>query len=87
MSISAVEGDNLDALAERVEDALPDLRRADLRLPNDDEAMSLVSWLYDRARVENVSYEADEVRIVFAGRPAVVERAEARAGALAPDSR
>lgn len=87
VSISAVEGDNLDALAERVEDALPDLRRADLRLPNDDEAMSLVSWLYDRARVENVSYEADEVRIVFAGRPAVVERAEARAGALAPDSR
>ncbi|WP_158059392.1 GTPase HflX [Halorussus halophilus] len=87
VAISATEDENLGALCERVAAALPDLHHADLRLPNDDEAMSLVSWLYDRARVEDVTYGDDEVRIEFDGHPSVVERARAKADALAPEAR
>ncbi|PSQ49379.1 GTPase HflX [Halobacteriales archaeon SW_6_65_15] len=78
LPVSATEGYNLDALRDRIADALPDLQRAELALPNDDEAMSLVSWLYDRASVEDVTY-GDEVRIEFAAKESVVEQAKARA--------
>jgi GTP-binding protein HflX len=80
--VSATEGDNLEALRTRITDALPDLRRAELALPNDDDSMSLVSWLYDRASVADVAYGDDEVVVEFAGRPSVVEKAKAEAEEL-----
>ncbi|WP_115864866.1 GTPase HflX [Halorussus litoreus] len=80
--ISATRGDGLDALVERMADALPDLREVELRLPNDDGAMSLVSWLYDHARVADVDYADTEVRVAFEARPSVVEKARAKADAV-----
>jgi GTP-binding protein HflX len=78
LTVSATEGHNLDALRDRIADGLPDLRRAELAVPNDDEAMRLVSWLYDRASVHDVTY-GDEVRIEFAAKASVLEKARAKA--------
>ena len=82
LAVSAVDGENLDALRESVGDALPDLREETLLLPNGDDAMSLVSWLYDRADVDDVSYRSDEVAIEFAAKESVLKRAKSRAAAL-----
>ncbi|WP_135829489.1 GTPase HflX [Halorussus halobius] len=83
VAVSAAEGEGLEALRERIADALPALCEAELAVPNDDAAMSLVSRLYDRARVADVTYRDDEVRVAFEAPEPVVERAEARADALA----
>ncbi|WP_132058716.1 GTPase HflX [Halorussus amylolyticus] len=85
IAVSATEGRNLDALRDRIAAALPERRDAELALPNDDEAMSLVSWLYDRASVEDVNYTDSEVRIAFAGPESVVERARGRAEKLSSE--
>ncbi|MFC7078794.1 GTPase HflX [Halorussus caseinilyticus] len=78
IAVSAVEDWNLDTLRERIADALPDRRETELRLPNDDDAMSVVSWLYDRADVRDVTY-GDEVRVEFAAKESVIEKARAKA--------
>ncbi|NHN61494.1 MULTISPECIES: GTPase HflX [Halorussus] len=82
VAVSAAAGRNLDALRERLAAALPDRRAVELVLPNRDEAMSLVSWLYDRADVSDVTYGGDEVRVAFEAGQSIVERAEAKADAL-----
>jgi GTP-binding protein HflX len=48
-----------------------------------DETMSLVSWLHDNARVNDVDY-GEQVVVDFEARPAIVERSRAKAGDLAP---
>jgi len=85
VAVSAAENDGLDALRERIADALPDLRTVELAASNDGDAMSLVSWLYDRASVSDVTYRDEEVRVTFEAPESVVERARARAGAIAAD--
>jgi GTP-binding protein HflX len=47
-----------------------------------DDAMSLVSWVHDHARVEDVDY-GEQVILEFEARPSVIERARAKAGDLA----
>ncbi|MFC7138387.1 GTPase HflX [Halosimplex aquaticum] len=81
--ISVREGRNLDRLLAAVAERLP-TERAELTLPNCDEAMRLVSRAYDRAAVESVEYEGETVDIVVRGRPSVVERLRADAEAASP---
>jgi len=76
--ISAREGD-LSELCSRLGGALPDLERDRLRLPLTDDAMSLVSWVHDRAVEADVEYTADAAVVEFAARPATVRKARARA--------
>ena len=78
VAVSALEGSGVADLRARVAAELP-AERCELAVPNCGEAMSLVSWLYDRASVERVDYGGDRVRIAFTGRTAVVERARAKA--------
>jgi GTP-binding protein HflX len=80
--VSATEDRNLDALRGRIGGALAERREVELALPNDDAAMSLVSWLYDRASVSDVSYCGDEVRIEFSATESLVERARGKADGL-----
>lgn len=77
--ISAREGDGLDALVARLDKSLSTHEHATLTVPNDAEAMSLVSWLYDHASVEDVTY-GETVQIEFSARPEVVQQAEGRTG-------
>ena len=80
MAISAREGTNLDRLVARIGEGLP-TERATIEMANRNDAMAVISWLYDHASVADVSYEAagDRVAVAFAARPSIVERARAKA--------
>ncbi|KYH25364.1 GTPase HflX [Halalkalicoccus paucihalophilus] len=87
VAVSGKEGLNVEALAERIGEELPPLQEERLVLPMVDDTMSLVSWLHDNARVDEVTYDADQVLVEFAARPAIVERSHAKAGELSvPES-
>ncbi|USZ67904.1 GTPase HflX [Halorussus salilacus] len=73
---------NLDALRERIDAELPDWKRERLLLPMTEDTMSVVSWIHDHGRVDDVTYADDEVVVDFEARPSVVERARAKAGEL-----
>jgi GTP-binding protein HflX len=79
VAVSGLTGENVEALADRIERELPDWREERLLLPMSDDAMSLVSWLYDHGHVENEEYDGENVLVEFAARPAIVEKARAKA--------
>jgi GTP-binding protein HflX len=83
VAVSGLTGARVDELRERIERELPDWRFERLVLPLDGDAMSLVSWIHDHANVEDESYEGEQVVLEFEARPAIVERARARASDLA----
>ena len=83
VSISALENKGIAALRERIERELPAYERERLVLPMADETMSLISWIHDNARVEEVDY-GEQVVVDFEARPAIVERSRAKAGDLVP---
>jgi len=81
VAISAREGAGLEAFRRRVLGELP-TERADLRLPNTGEGMSLRSWAYDRVRVVSESYGSESLSLTVEGNPRAVERVRRRAGEL-----
>jgi GTP-binding protein HflX len=85
VAVSAAEGLNIHALADRIDAELPDYERERLVLPMTDDTMSLVSWIHDNASVETVDY-GEQVVIEFEARPAVVKQSRAKAGDLAEAS-
>jgi len=87
VAVSATEGENLDALRTRVSEALADRRTVEITAPNGDEAMALVSWLYERASVDDVDYRGDEVRVAFTATPSVAATARSRAASLTDEPR
>lgn len=87
VAVSGREGLNVESLTDRITDELPSLERERLMLPLAEETMSLVSWLYDNAHVDDVTYDDEHVLVEFAARPSVVEQSRAKAGELAvPES-
>jgi GTP-binding protein HflX len=82
VAVSAREGTGIDELRDRIGAALPDWEHERLVLPLTDDAMSLVSWVHDNARVNDADYGADQVVLDFEARPSVVERSRARAADL-----
>lgn len=87
VAVSGKEGLNVAALDARISRELPPLQEERLVLPMTDETMSLVSWLHDNTRVEDVTYEGEHVLVEFAARPAIVERSRAKASELSvPES-
>ncbi|ELK50508.1 GTP-binding proten HflX [Haloferax sp. BAB-2207] len=82
VAVSGLTGENVEELAARVEDELPAWERERLLLPMADDTMSLVSWLYDHAHVETEEYEGEQVHVEFEARPAIVEKARAKASDL-----
>jgi len=85
VTVSAREGENVEALLARIDRDLPDYQRERLVLPMTDETMSVVSWIHDHARVDDVDY-GDQVVIEFEARPSVIERSRAKAGEIAEAS-
>ncbi|MFB6092621.1 MAG: GTPase HflX [Haloquadratum sp.] len=79
VAVSGLTGENVDELTDRIEAELPDWREERLLLPLSDDAMSLVSWLYDRGHVREEEYTGEEVLVEFSARPAIVEQARAKA--------
>lgn len=82
VAVSAKDGLNVEALADRISRELPPLQEERLMLPMTDETMSLVSWLHDNTRVEDVTYDAEQVLVEFAARPSIIEQSRAKAGEL-----
>ena len=76
--MSALTDDNFDALAARLGGELQAHEQASISVPNSEEAMSLVSWIYDHADVDDITYD-EEVTVEFNARPEVVEQARGRA--------
>ncbi|WP_435070265.1 GTPase HflX [Haloplanus sp. C73] len=83
VAVSGLTGERVDILRDRIEDELPAWEFERLVLPLGDDAMSLVSWVYDHANVEQEAYEGEQVVLEFEARPSVVERARAKASDLA----
>jgi len=77
--VSGLTGENIDELTARIEAELPEWREERLLLPMSDDAMSLVSWLYDHGHVEREEYTGEEVIVEFSARPAIVEKARSKA--------
>lgn len=79
--ISTIDGTNVDRLVGAIWDRLP-TSYASFDVPNCDEAMSVVSRAYDRAVVEDVTYDGSTVHLSVCGRPEVVDQLEAKADAI-----
>ncbi|WP_144901625.1 GTPase HflX [Halobellus captivus] len=79
VTVSGLTGENVGELTDRIEAELPEWREERLLLPLSDDAMSLVSWVYDHGHVEREEYTDEEVLIEFAARPAIIEKARAKA--------
>jgi len=82
IAVSGKEGRNVDDLLARIDDELPDWERERLVLPMTEDTMSVVSWIHDNARVNDVTYGDEDVVVDFEARPAIVEQSRARAGDL-----
>lgn len=81
--VSARTDERLDTLETSVCEHLPGLVSERLTLPLSDEAMSLVSRIYDEAVDVAVTYETDAAVVAFSAKRAQVEQFRARAEALA----
>ena len=82
IAVSALEGDGIAELRDRVDDELPPFERERLVLPMCDDAMSLVSWVHDNGHVEREEYDATQVDLEFEAPPSVVEQVRSRAADL-----
>ncbi|WP_406661050.1 GTPase HflX [Methanolobus sp. ZRKC3] len=56
VAVSAKTDFGLDALKEELRKHLPKWERASVLLPMNEESMSMVSWLYDRAVIHSIKY-------------------------------
>lgn len=81
VAVSAKDGCDIDGLLDRIDRELPPFEHERLMLPMTDDTMSLVSWIHDNARVNDVDY-GEQVVVDFEARPAVVEQSRAKAGNL-----
>ncbi|WP_227354248.1 GTPase HflX [Haladaptatus salinisoli] len=82
VAISGMEGSNVEALKRRIDVELPDWEFERLVMPMTEDTMSVVSWVHDHARVEDVTYVEDEVVVEFEARPSIVQRSRAKASDL-----
>jgi GTP-binding protein HflX (EC 3.1.5.-) len=84
VAVSGLTGENIEQLTNRIENELPSWHDERLLLPLSDDAMSLVSWLYNHGHVENEEYTdtGDAVLIEFSARSTIVKRARAKAAEL-----
>jgi GTP-binding protein HflX len=80
--VSGMDGINVDRLRDRIDSELPDWEHETLVMPMTDDTMSVVSWLHDHARVQDVTYGDGDVVIDFEARPDVVEQSRAKAADL-----
>jgi len=80
---SATEDESLDALRDRLTEALPDRERVSLSVPNTDDGNGFLSWCHDHGTVHDPEY-GDRISFDFEARPEVAAKADGRAEEL-PD--
>jgi GTP-binding protein HflX len=72
--ISALYGTNLDQLKEEITKTLHNYARVSFTLPMTGEAMSFLSWLFNSADVQEISYTGDTAHVVFEAVPWFAEK-------------
>jgi len=72
--ISALYGTNLDQLKEEITKTLHNYARVSFTLPMTGEAMSFLSWLFNGADVQEISYTGDTAHVVFEAVPWFAEK-------------
>jgi len=82
IAVSGKEGIDVDRLRDRIDRELPDWERETLVMPMTDDTMSVVSWLHDHARVDDVTYGDGDVVVEFEARPTVVQQSRSKAADL-----
>ncbi|MCW4015699.1 MAG: GTPase HflX [Candidatus Bathyarchaeota archaeon] len=76
--ISALHKTNIDLLRKEITRYLEVFVEASFSVKINDESMSLVSQLFDRAHVLNITYEGDMVNVVFKAIPWFADRVKGR---------
>jgi len=76
--VSALTKTNADLLKQEITRYLEGFVEASFSVKINDEAMSLVSELFDRAHVQNIEYEGDVVKVVFRAIPWFADRVKGR---------
>jgi len=56
ITISVKNRENLDMLLDLIHDSLPHMSKLKLKLPINEKTHSFISWIYEKARVSDVSY-------------------------------
>ena len=78
VQISALNGTNIDMLKKQIIKYLESFVEASFSLKINDEAMSLVSQLFERSHVQNIEYEGEVVKAVFRSIPWFADRVKGR---------
>jgi len=58
ITISVKNRENIEMLLDIIHDSLPHISRLKLRLPINEKSQSFISWIYEKARVSNISYNS-----------------------------
>jgi GTPases len=80
--VSAINGDGIDELKERMHIALPPFEQDTLILPLHPDSMSVVSWVHENAHVFDCEYTYDGVILEYEGKRPVIQQAKAKAGTI-----
>lgn len=77
--ISAKKDKNIRELKQRIHRSLPPYEEDRILLPLNDESMSLVSWLYNNAYVNNCNYTSSNVIIEYQGKEKTIQKVRSKA--------
>jgi GTP-binding protein HflX len=72
--VSALNGTNMPSLEKQLTQQLKQYVRASFSIPSKSEHRVFLNWLFSRADVQSLRYEADEVHVVFESVPWFAEK-------------
>jgi len=76
--ISALYGINLDSLKSEIRGHLRNYVQASFSVPLNDDTMSFMSWLFDRANVQAVNFKGENLNVDFEATPWFVNKVQER---------
>lgn len=76
--VSALYETNIDLLKEEIAKYFEDNVRSSFSLPMSAEGMPLISWIFDNAKVHNINYESETVKVSFESPPEFAEKVRSR---------
>jgi GTP-binding protein HflX len=82
ITISALNGTNLDQLKSQILMELSDFVKASFTIPMSAQAMPFISWLFKNADVRTIEYFGDAAHVVFESNPELAEIIRDRVGKL-----
>ena len=76
--ISALYKTNIDLLTQKMTEYITNYVQVSITIPVTDESMSFLSWLHNRANVQNVEYKGDMIEIIFESVPWFADKVKGR---------